>query len=182
MKLRILSLLVLLLLLVSCGGAPSTTVGETASTTTSVGGNDTPNTPTVYDEKNALELLEAMRASVEAEQLTVFIDPLPLGKKDEFKYHFFVDTNKNLTEAAICQPINGVTPFFLGILKTSSEKSAEDIAEDIEDNIDYRKLICTTFEKAHVTVKGKTVILILDGDAARADRMLAVFEGLSEKS
>lgn len=180
MKLRFLSLFLLLVLLVSCG-APAATTEENAPDTT-VAEAVTPDAPSVYDEKGAVELLEMLRDTVTAEQLTVYIDPLPLSKKDDFKYHFFVDVDKNMTEAAICQPINGVTPFFLGILKTSSEKSAKDIADKIEDNINYHKLICTTFEKAHVEVKGSTVILILDGLADRADRMLAAFEALANKS
>lgn len=188
MKLRILSVFVLLFLLVSCGTADATTTtctvcpstDDPAASTTAP--DDTPDTPSVYEEKSALELLEMMRQTVEGEELTVFIDPLALSKKDDFKYHFFVDVDKTVTEAAICQPTNGVTPFFLGILKTSSEKAAEDIADEIADNINYRKLICTSFEKAHVTVQGKTVLLVLDGDAARADRMLSAFNALAKKS
>ena len=157
----------LLLLLASCGdGAVTTADGDGAQ-------------PSVYDEKTALALLEMMRSTVESEQLTVYIDPLDLADQDVFSYHFFIDAEKTVQEAAICQPANGVTPFFLGILKVSSEKSAREIAEQVEDNINYHKLVCTSFEKAHVKVAGKTVFLVLDGDAERADRMLACFEGLS---
>jgi len=168
MKKLLVLILVSLMLLTSCGDLSATEGGDTASD--------------LYGEKTALELLELLRPSVEAEELTVYIDPLPLSEQDAFHYHFFIDVNENITEAAICQPNNSVIPFFLGILKVSSEKSAREIAEDIEANINYRKLVCTSFEKAHVKVEGKTVFLVLDGDAERADRMLARFEGLFDKS
>ena len=173
MKIKILALLLLLVMLVSCGSTASTDTTDSADTT---------DTPSVYDESTAIALLEMMRPSVEAEQLTVYIDPLPITDAELFSYHFFVKPNKSITEAAICQPTNGVTPFFLGILKVSSEKEAKALADDVYDNIDYRKLICTTFEKAYTRAVGKTVILILDGDAERADRMLALWEALPDKS
>ncbi len=167
---RLLALVMtLVLLLVSCGTAEVTT-------------DDGAALPGVYDEKTATELLELLRQSVESEQLTVYVDPLPLTESDAFKYHFFIDANENMVEAAICQPTNSVIPFFLGILKVSSEKAAREIAQDVEDNINYRKLVCTSFEKAHVKVEGKTVFLVLDGDADRADRMLSHFEGLAHQS
>lgn len=158
-------LLMLTLLFTACGESAVTTDGGATA-------------EGVYDERSAVELLEMMRDTVASESLTVYIDPLPLTDTDAFRYHFFIDVEETVREAAICQPTNGVTPFFLGILKVSSERSAREIAEKVEDNIDYRKLVCTSFERAHVKVVGKTVFLVLDGDASRADRMLAAFEGL----
>lgn len=185
------SLLIILVLIASCGepaGTETAPQGGTPSDTTLGGGTPSDTSadkptgdPSVYADNSASALLELLRPSVEAEELTVLIDPVNLRDKDLFSYHFFVNPNENVKEAAICQPINGVTPFFLGILKVDSAKAAETLAKDIKDNINYRKLICTVFEKAHVDVKGSTVILIMDGDTARADRMLARWEALAEK-
>lgn len=183
------TLLLVLVLIAACqepAGTETAPQDGTSSDTVPQSGapSDTPTDDpanSVYADKSAAELLELLRPSVEAEELTVLIDPVNLRDKDLFNYHFFVNPSKNVTEAAICQPINGVTPFFLGILKVDSAKAAETLAKNIKENINYQKLICTVFEKAHVDVKGSTVILIMDGDAPRADRMLARWEALAEK-
>ena len=162
---KIFALVILLVvMLTSCGG----------DVTILSGGKD----DDVYREKTSLELLEMMRETVEGESLSVYIDPFDLSDRDAFTYHFFIEYDANIKEGAICQPMNGVIPFFLGILKVSSEKEAKVISKKIEENINYRKLVCTSFEKAHVVVKGSVVFLALDGDASRCDRMLSCFEAL----
>ena len=183
---KILVLVVLFaMLLTSCSGGVTTAeqegttgAGNTADTTVSVGtGGDAVETD-VYDKTSALSLLEMMQQAVGDERLSVFIDPLDLSDRDGFAYHFFIEYDANIKEAAICQPMIGVIPFFLGILKVSSEKEAKEIAKEIKGNVNYQKLVCASFEKAQVVAKGTTVFLALDGDASRCDRMLSYFEAL----
>ena len=202
MKLRLLALILVALSLVSCGSAVTTTTSSDLTTTapvsskvpvtnfpegttdatsttaspTTTAPTDTPDVP----DESAEALLKALKPSIGAE-LTTIIDTLNLKDRDTFSYHFFIQPTAAVKEAAICQPMIGTIPFFLGILKTSSAADAASLADTIEENVNPRKLVCATYEHYTAYAFGNTVVLVMDGDEARYERVCAAVEALADK-
>ncbi|MBR2988010.1 MAG: hypothetical protein IKC63_08325 [Clostridia bacterium] len=193
MKIRLLALLLVTLTLVSCGAAVTTTSSETTQApSTNVPGTNAPvtNTPETSEgktssdtpvlDKSAKALLEELQPSI-GEGLTTVIDTLNLKDRDTFSYHFFIQPTASVKEAAICQPMIGTIPFFLGILKTSSAADAVSLADTVEENVDPRKLVCATYEHYTAYAIGDTVILVMDGDKARFEAVCRAVEDLAGK-
>ncbi len=155
--------LITLLVLTACTGNADTTSSDSTAESVSL--------PT------PLEILEALRPS-EQEGLTTVIETLDLTDRDKFKYDFFVEKPDSVKGAMICQPIIGSIPYFIGVLTVDTVRHAASLAEAIEDNINYNKLICASYEKAYVRAVGSTVVVILDIDPDRADRTLEKWEAL----
>ncbi|MBQ7365085.1 MAG: hypothetical protein IJW46_05765 [Clostridia bacterium] len=192
MKKAVFALLLLAALLVSCATpavttAPVTTSSATVDTQpdTSANGGTTDittapdttadasggvDTPPSFSSMTAQEILNALKPSI-GNDLTTVIDSVNLKDKSTFSYHFFVQPTGDVKEAAICQPIIGTIPFFLGILKTSSADAAKTLAASIKKNVDPRKLVCATYEHYETYAIGDTVVLVMDGDATRYQRV-----------
>lgn len=166
-------------------GAPSSTAVTTATGTPAE--NETTSTPSTeapsentFTEKSGKEMLDILLEG-EKSTLTLVTEELDLADADAFTFHFFVKKPSYVKNATIAQPLIGTIPFFVGILKTSSAKEAEALADEIYDNVNYHKLVCVPFQKAHTRAVGDTVILILDGDTDRADRLADLFDSLAAK-
>ena len=112
--------------------------------------------------------------------VTMVVEKLDLSNKELYQTHFFVPLTSAVKEAAIASPMIGTIPFFVGVLKTDSSKNAKALANDIYDNVNYQKLICVSFNKAYTKAVGNTVILILDGDTQRADRIASLVDSLAK--
>lgn len=184
-------LIILILTITACGGAADTTEGGNTDTTTDVttteGGStesgSTDETPdgNAFTEGSAEAMLETLMSGLETGLEPLMTEKVNLRDKNTFQYHFFVPLTSAVTEGAFCQPIIGSVPFFVGILKVNTAEEAKDLAEDILDNVNYRKLICADFKKAHTRAVGNTVVLIMDIDPARADSVVARFDSLAAK-
>lgn len=127
------------------------------------------------------EMLDTLVGGANTGLSGLVTEQINLRDKDNFQYHFFVPLTSAVTAGAICQPMIGSVPFFVGILKTNTAEEAKALAEDILDNVNYRKLVCAAFEKAYTRAVGNTVILIMDIDANRATAMVERFDTLAAK-
>ncbi len=187
-----LMLLALAVLFAACGETPDTTPdttpdvtasADTSATDASTGTTakdtetDSPAIGNAFTEKSGEEMLSLLLADIPS--LTLVTESIDPGSESVFRYHFFTYSPDSILSATISQPMIGTIPFFVGILKTSSASEAERLAEEILDNVDYRKLICAEYKRAYTRAVGNTVVLILDGDVTRADEIVARFDSLA---
>ena len=180
-------LIILILTLTACGGAADTTTegvgADTLPDVTTTESDSTDKTPdgNAFTEGSAEAMLQTLMSGLETGLEPLMTEKVNLRDKNTFQYHFFVPLTSAVTEGAFCQPMIGSVPFFVGILKVNTAEEAKDLAEDILDNVNYRKLVCAEFKKAHTRAVGNTVVLIMDIDPARADSVAARFDSLAAK-
>ena len=111
-------------------------------------------------------------------------DELPMGlmtvqaEGEMFEYFFFIPEVAG-AEAWVSEPGISSIAHSVGVIRLPEDADAEDIAAQIEANMNPSKWLCVTAEKAEVICHGQTILLVMSSNEL-ADLVIANFDALWE--
>ena len=160
---RLITILLAALLLLSMSACSCAKTPEVTAPT--VGTN-----PTAGEEKKNLSgtMEENVNKLIQANPVEFMGGMMPLDLTDTseeglwaLKNYTGLDSAKDITDAAVYEPMTGSQAFSLVMVRVKSDANAKDIARQMTDNIDRRKWICAMADQSMVAGYGDTVMFIM---------------------
>ena len=145
---------VMLLALTACGGGEK--VGDTMS---------------------AEEILNGLYEGAGEDELPMGLMTV-LAEGEMFEYFFFIPEVAG-AEAWVSEPGVSSIAHSVGVIRLPEDADAEDVAAQIEANMNPNKWLCVTAEKAEVICHGQTILLVMSSNDL-ADLVIANFDALWE--
>ena len=165
---RLTTILLAALLLLSLSACGCAKAPETTDPTNNANPTDGTN-PTVGEEKNLSGTMEEnVGKLIQANPVEFMGGMMPLDLTDTseeglwaLKSYTGLDTAKDITDAAVYEPMTGAQAFSLVMVRVKPDANAKDIARQMTDNIDRRKWICAMADQSMVAGYGDTVMFIM---------------------
>lgn len=159
----------------STEGSPSL---SQADRTHSEASTEPGSTPEPTDSRTPEEMLADIYAAIPDVRFpTLVTETVDLTNAAQFEYNFGIEPPASVKEGAISQPLIGSLAYTLAILRIDEAGDVQAVADAIRAGVNPRKWVCVTATVVDVVVKGQTILLIMDTDAARADAIRSAFLG-----
>lgn len=98
-----------------------------------------------------------------------------LSDQERFSYVYGIDAPASATSAVASEPMMSSIPYTMALLELNDTSDIASIANSIEKGVDPRKWICVTASTVKTVYKENVILLIMDGDANRAQAVIDAF-------
>lgn len=110
------------------------------------------------------ELFEKINKNCEEQLPGLEVQELDIKDEEMFTYQTGLKSNKNIETAVISQPFINAQAYLAMMVKVSKDADVEEVKKEMLDNIDMRKWVCVSAEKAWATNYGNIIFLVMSDE------------------
>lgn len=110
------------------------------------------------------EVFEKINKNCEEKLPGLEVQELDISDEEMFTYQTGLKSNKNIQSAVISQPFISSQAYLAMMVKVSEDANIEEVKKEMIDNIDMRKWICVSAEKAWATNYGNIIFLVMSDE------------------
>lgn len=110
------------------------------------------------------EVFEEINKNCEEQLPGLEVQELDIKDEEMFTYQTGLKSNKNIETAVISQPFINAQAYLAMMVKVSKDADVEEVKKEMLDNIDMRKWVCVSAEKAWATNYGNIIFLVMSDE------------------
>ena len=110
------------------------------------------------------EVFEKINKNCEEQLPGLEVQELDIKDEEMFTYQTGLKSNKNIETAVISQPFINAQAYLAMMVKVSKDADVEEVKKEMLDNIDMRKWVCVSAEKAWATNYGNIIFLVMSDE------------------
>ena len=110
------------------------------------------------------EVFEKINKNCEEQLPGLEVQELDIKDEEMFTYQTGLKSNKNIETAVISQPFINAQAYLAMKVKVSKDADVEEVKKEMLDNIDMRKWVCVSAEKAWATNYGNIIFLVMSDE------------------
>ena len=110
------------------------------------------------------EVFEKINKNCEEKLPGLDVQELDISDEEMFTYQTGLKSNKNIETAVISQPFINAQAYLAMMVKVSKDADVEEVKKEMLDNIDMRKWVCVSAEKAWATNYGNIIFLVMSDE------------------
>ena len=110
------------------------------------------------------EVFEKINKNCEEQLPGLEVQELDIKDEEMFTYQTGLKSNKNIETAVISQPFINAQAYLAMMVKVSKDADVEEVKKEMLDNIDMRKWVCVSAEKAWATNYGDVIFLVMSSE------------------
>ena len=110
------------------------------------------------------EVFDKINKNCEEQLPGLEVQELDIKDEEMFTYQTGLKSNKNIETAVISQPFINAQAYLAMMVKVSKDADVEEVKKEMLDNIDMRKWVCVSAEKAWATNYGNIIFLVMSDE------------------
>ena len=110
------------------------------------------------------EVFEKINKNCEEQLPGLEVQEHDIKDEEMFTYQTGLKSNKNIETAVISQPFINAQAYLAMMVKVSKDADVEEVKKEMLDNIDMRKWVCVSAEKAWATNYGNIIFLVMSDE------------------
>ena len=114
--------------------------------------------------KDLSKLIDDIYAKQDMEMPALQTQEIDMKDEDTVKYMTGLEDVSDLDCVVVSEPMMSSQAYSLVLVKVKKDANVEEIAKEMNDNIDTRKWICVTAEKVYTTSSDNVIFLVMSRD------------------